>query len=296
MIVDNQLTAVITSYNQGEMISEALQSVLNQTILPEKIIIVDDGSTDEKSVAILNKIEQTNYEVKVVIIRQENCGVSAARNCGISKATTPYVLVLDGDDKLDETYVEKTTEVIRSDRSLVAISSWMRCFGFIDSEVHPEGGRIQAFLSHNCCPATHILKKTAWEICGGYDENMKEGFEDWDFFISMLETETDACIEVIKEPLILYRTAAASSNVRSMDKRIELMRYLIQKHKSSYEKNVEEVVLGVEQISINRLFGWESEMVYHENLSEESKAFLKNPTYGDGGMAAAVRVNSYKKN
>lgn len=121
-------------------------------------------------------------------------------------------------------------------------------------------------------------------------------FEDCDFLISMLETETDACIEVIKEPLILYRTAAASSNVRSMDKRIELMRYLIQKHKSSYEKNVEEAVLGVEQISINRLFGWESEMVYHENLSEESKAFLKNPTYGDGGMAAAVRVNSYKKN
>lgn len=52
------IEAVITSYNQGSMILEAVQSLCNQTLIPEKIIIVDDGSTDEYSLNILNEIEK----------------------------------------------------------------------------------------------------------------------------------------------------------------------------------------------------------------------------------------------
>ena len=76
---------------------------------------------------------------------------------------------------------------------------------------------------------------------------------------------------------------------------IQTSKSIVDTFKSSYERFVEDAVLGVEQISISRLFGWESEMANQETLSETSKAFLNNPTYGDGGMAAAVRVNSSKK-
>ena len=158
---------------------------------------------------------------------------------------------------------------------------------------------MKEFLSRNCCPATHILRREIWEQCGGYDESMRSGFEDWDFFLSMLETGKDTRIRIVEEPLISYRTAPASSNVRSMEKRLELMRYLIGKHNESYRKYLADALLGIEKISMGRLFGWETEIMSAMNngreISEASRQFLEHPTYGDGGMATAVRIRSKEK-
>lgn len=90
------------------------------------------------------------------------------------------------------------------------------------------------------------------------------------------------------------RLFSIAQRVRSMKKRLDLMRYLIQKHRKSYEKHLEDALLGIEAISNSRIYGWENEIVYsmeiNQELSETSREFLKNPTYGDGGMAAAVRM------
>ena len=67
---------------------------------------------------------------------------------------------------------------------------------------------------------------------------MRFGFEDWDFFLSMLETAPDAHIGIVPEPLIAYRTAPASSNVRSMEKRLELMRHIISRHPGAYREHL----------------------------------------------------------
>lgn len=289
--------AVVTSFNQGSMILEAVQSLCAQTTPPAGIILVDDGSTDEASLRILAQIESDpSFCVPITVLRQPNGGVSAARNAGIRSAQAPLVLVLDGDDRLEPAYIEQVSGLLRERSGLVAASSWMRTFGVLDATVCPAGGGITAFLSRNCCPATHILRRGAWEQCGGYDETMRSGFEDWDFFLSLLETAPEACIGIVPEPLIDYRTAPASSNVRSMEKRLELMRFLIEKHIGSYREHIADAVLGVESISIARLFGWEGEMLQGlaagQELCGASTEFLQQPSYGDGGMAAAVRIAS----
>ena len=289
--------AVVTSFNQGSMILEAVQSLCAQTTPPAGIILVDDGSTDEASLRILAQIESDpSFCVPITVLRQPNGGVSAARNAGIGSAQAPLVLVLDGDDRLEPAYIEQVSGLLRERSGLVAASSWMRTFGVLDATVCPAGGGITAFLSRNCCPATHILRRGAWEQCGGYDETMRSGFEDWDFFLSLLETAPEACIGIVPEPLIDYRTAPASSNVRSMEKRLELMRFLIEKHIGSYREHIADAVLGVESISIARLFGWEGEMLQGLSAGQElcgtSAEFLQQPSYGDGGMAAAVRIAS----
>ena len=100
--------AVVTSFNQGDMILEAVRSLCEQTVLPSKIIIVDDGSTDKTSLDILNAIKaDTTIPIPVVVIQQPNSGVSTARNTGIRKTETPLVLVLDGDDKVKPSYIEQ---------------------------------------------------------------------------------------------------------------------------------------------------------------------------------------------
>lgn len=289
--------AVVTSFNQGSMILEAVQSLCTQTTPPAGIILVDDGSTDEASLRILAQIESDpSFRVPITVLRQPNSGVSAARNAGIRSAQAPLVLVLDGDDRLEPAYIEQVSGLLRERSGLVAASSWMRTFGVLDATVCPAGGEITAFLSRNCCPATHILRRGAWEQCGGYDETMRSGFEDWDFFLSLLETVPEAWIGIVPEPLIDYRTAPASSNVRSMEKRLELMRFLIEKHIGSYREHITDAVLGVEAVSMARLFGWEGEMLQGLSAGQElcgaSTEFLQQPSYGDGGMAAAVRIAS----
>ena len=294
------IEAVITSYNQGPMILEAVQSLCNQTLIPEKIIIVDDGSTDEYSLNILNEIEKnTDLLIPVVIHYQENGGVSSARNAGIKKSQASMLLILDGDAKLEPTYIEYVSNLLCDNPSMVAASSWMHTFGVLDAVVRPTGGNIVPFLSHNCCPATHILRREVYEQCGGYDESMRSGFEDWDFFLSMLETAPEANIGMVEKPLINYRTAPASANVKSMNKRLELMRYITKKHINSYYSHISDVLLDIEAISNSRLYGWENEIIHsitrYQDLSESSKDFIKNPSYGDGGMASTVRIMSINK-
>lgn len=294
------IEAVITSFNQGTMILEAVESLCTQTVLPQKIIIVDDGSTDECSICVLKHIEEkSDLPIPVMIHYQENGGVSAARNAGIKKTETPLVLVLDGDDRLKPEYTEYVSRLLADNPSMVAASSWMHTFGVLDAIVCPAGGNINSFLSRNCCPATHILRRDIYERCGGYDESMRSGFEDWDFFLSMLETSPKSVIGIVDKPLIQYRTAPASSNIKSMDKRLELMRFMIEKHVSSYHDHIVDALLGVEAISNFRLYNWENEVIHaitnHQEFSRASKDFLKSPTYGDGGMALAVRIVSTRE-
>ena len=291
------IEAVITSYNQGDMILEAVYSLCEQTVLPSRIIIVDDGSTDKYSLDILNTIKADHaIPIPVVVIQQANSGVSTARNTGIRKSETPLVLVLDGDDKVKPSYIEQVCKLLHENPSMVAASSWMNTFGVLDSVICPGGGNVSKFLARNCCPATHILRREVWEKSGGYDESMRSGFEDWDFFLSMLETVPNAHIGIVPEPLIDYRTAPASSNVKSMSKRLELMRFIIRKHNQSYQAHIEDAILEIETISMSRLDGWENEICNtlkeKQILSQASVDFIKSPSYGDGGMAAAVRIAS----
>lgn len=291
------IEAVITSFNQGAMVLEAVESLCTQTVLPRKIIIVDDGSTDECSIRVLKEIEKkSDLPIPVMMHYQENGGVSAARNAGIKNAQSPMVLVLDGDDKLKPEYTEYVSQLLRDNPSMVAASSWMHTFGALESMVCPAGGDVSSFLSRNCCPATHILRRDVFEQCGGYDESMRSGFEDWDFFLSMLETSPESWIGIVSQPLIQYRTAPASSNIKSMNKRLELMRFMIEKHAGSYHGHIVDALLGIEAISNERLYHWENEVIHaklnQRELSQSSEAFLKSPTYGDGGMASAVRIAS----
>ena len=96
-------------------------------------------------------------------------------------------------------------------------------------------------------------------------------------------------VGIVPEPLIEYRTAPASSNVTSMTKRLDLMRFLIAKHRDLYAAHIADAILGVEAISMSRLAMWESLM---RGDTTASQAFMTHPTYGDGGMAAAVRLQS----
>jgi glycosyltransferase involved in cell wall biosynthesis len=88
------VSAVITAYNSGEFVAEAIESVYAQTRLPEEVIVVDDGSTDETP-QILSRFEgRPGFRS----IRKQNGGEASARNAGVDAAASDYVAFLDHDD------------------------------------------------------------------------------------------------------------------------------------------------------------------------------------------------------
>ena len=292
--VAQDVTAVVTGCNQGEMLADAVDSVLRQTVRPASIIVVDDGSEDVASTAALEALARRGND-GIRVIRQANAGVSAARNAGIAGANTPYICVLDGDDLLLPRFLERTLAVLREDGTVAAASGWLKCFGVLDCVVRPGGGTLADFLPRNCCPSACLFRRELWQRCGGYDESMREGFEDWEFCLVLLEAGgPNARIAVIEEPLVNYRTAAVSSNVKSMERRTRLLRHIIGRHREAYAAHVEQVTLALDALASSRLRMWEDAVQVHPELMQHSmvtRAFLDHPTYGDGGMAAAVRIN-----
>ena len=236
-------------------------------------------STDVGSVEV---IERLQGDTRVRVLRQSNRGVSAARNAGIAAAGTDLVAVLDGDDRLAPTFLERTVAVLEGDPGARAASSWLRAHGVIDAVVRPGGGSAVDFLHRNACPATAVVRRDAWRACGGYDEDLRSGFEDWDFFLSLVGD--GGHVAVVPEPLIEYRTAPASANVRSMDSRLELYGRLVDKHRAVFERHLREVLLALEARAMDAAARWEDLVAADRSLP------VGEVTYGDGGMAAAVRI------
>lgn len=175
---------------------------------------------------------------------EPNAGVSSARNRGLASLRSELAVVLDGDDELEPDFVARTAAVLEENPEVTAASSWLRMHGAADALVRPSGGGVEDFLHRNACPAIVLLRRERWRRCGGYDESMRDGFEDWDFFLSFL---TDGGrIEIVPEPLIRYRTAPASANIRSMEHRLALYGGLIDRHRGLFEDNLRAVLLAHE--------------------------------------------------
>jgi glycosyltransferase involved in cell wall biosynthesis len=104
--VDMDLSVIIPLYNKKDTVQRAIDSILNQTVLPNEIIVVNDGSTDGSE-----KIVEAIHHPLIKLIHQENAGVSAARNKGIEFAKSEWVAFLDADDYWDERYLETIREL-----------------------------------------------------------------------------------------------------------------------------------------------------------------------------------------
>ena len=92
---NDDVTIVITCFNYGRFLPEAVQSALDQEGGEPHVAVVDDGSTDEPTLLELERLPE-----RVELIRQANAGVAAARNTGLRRVQTEYALALDADDRL----------------------------------------------------------------------------------------------------------------------------------------------------------------------------------------------------
>jgi glycosyltransferase involved in cell wall biosynthesis/SAM-dependent methyltransferase len=199
------VTIVTPFFNMAEFIGETADSVSRQTFRDFEWLIIDDGSTDPLAVESLDKLSRRDNRVR--ILRQANAGPGAARNHGFREARSDYVAQLDADDLLAPTFLEKciwfletyphyawahTASIGFGDQSYL----WLREF------------KRDELLKENFLVPTSVVRRSAHLTVGGYDESIRYGHEDWDYWLRMVEHGFTS--KVIPEYLCWYRRRANS--------------------------------------------------------------------------------------
>lgn len=231
------LSAIIPCYNASDTIKAAVDSLLNQTVRPDEIIIIDDGS-DQKTKKVIAALDHASLK----IITQENKGVCEARNIGIKNANHEFVLTLDADDTMMDKFVEKTLPVLIGNTEIGAVSSWylMKSRGKMLMHGEPKGGKLEDFLFENAAMGMALFRKGALLEVGGYDLNMRLGFEDWELWIALLKKGWQ--IKIVEEYLYTYNYLPKSRNKTALKREVELKRYLFKKYREDYLKNYDKTI------------------------------------------------------
>jgi hypothetical protein len=229
-----KVSIIIPCYNDWKYVEEAVNSALAQSYQPIEIIIVDDGSS-EKTKAVLKRIEPKITK----LITQENQGQSVARNVGIKAATGKFILTLDSDDFFEPSFCEKAIQVILGKHNVKIVSCHTQLLfeNGTASVFETVGGELASFLCKNNALGSALFKKEDWLNCGGYDEKMKQGFEDWEFYIRLLKSGGSA--EIIPELLYTYRKRINTTTDKAERLKYELLNYIYLKHQDLYKENFE---------------------------------------------------------
>ena len=179
-----KVSIIIPCYNQAEFLPETLDSVLAQTYQDWECIIINDGSLDNTEEIARNYCSR---DKRFVYIFQENQGVIAARNNAISHSLGEFILPLDGDDIIAPEYVKEAVRIIDRDSNVKIVYSKVEFFGDKIGPLNLPEYSPSMLLRKNCFTNSSMYRREDFDRIGGYNPNMKDGLEDWDFWISILE-------------------------------------------------------------------------------------------------------------
>jgi glycosyltransferase involved in cell wall biosynthesis len=175
------ISVVITCYNYARYLSEAVESVIHQTITNWEIIIVNDGSTDE-SKSVAERLIVENPGRFIHLINQDNSGHPAhSRNTGIFESRGYYVLPLDADDVICPTMLEECLAAFNNNHDVSIVYTDRLDFDGVDQIVNALDYNFFKLKYGNHLSYCALFKRKVWEDVGGYQA---VGYEDWDFWVS----------------------------------------------------------------------------------------------------------------
>ncbi len=229
------ISVVVALYNGRDYIHDALRTVVDQTVLPGEVIIVDDGSTDGSD-EVVQGIE-TPFPVKIV--RQANTGQSAARNVGVGLANGEYIAFIDQDDQWRKDHLDALLRAISKNPDI----AWAYTdFDEMDTQGRTvtHGFILESGLSHPkrslaAClagdlmviPSASLLRKAALDQVGGFDERLS-GYEDDDLFIRIFRAGWKHAF--VPKALTRFRVhgSSSSSGWKFLDSRMIYLEKLIE--------------------------------------------------------------------
>jgi glycosyltransferase involved in cell wall biosynthesis len=197
------VSVIVPTHNRARFLPEALGGALQQTYPHVEILVVDDGSTDETPMVM------SRFDAKVQYVRQENSGVSAARNRGIRLAKGEYIAFLDDDDVWLPQKLERQLSRFAEDARVGVVGC---AFYLTDEQL-----QVQATIRPQTCTfsdllllrgngglfgSTIIASKAVLSEIGGFDERLSTS-ADWDL-VTRIARRYDVAV-LSSEPLLYCR-------------------------------------------------------------------------------------------
>lgn len=209
-----RISVVMPLYNKVAEVERALRSVVEQSLSPCEIIVVDDGSTDGSG-AIVERLIKECPDAGIRLITQKNSGVSAARNRGVEEAKGDYVALLDADDWWLSGYI---AEVCRLMEYYPDADAYATAFDIVNGSerVAAPVPAVEGYINpaeealrgrYPIIPSTATLRKEAVTAVGGFPEGMRIGEDQW-LWVSMLKRGAKFCFSTMS--LVRYSREASN--------------------------------------------------------------------------------------
>ena len=245
------VSVVIPTLNRSDLLKRAISSVLMQTLVPDEIIVVDNGSSDETDIMVSSLFPTIKYLV------ERKKGVSAARNRGIRFAQSNWIALLDSDDTWKPNKIEKQLQFANQNKGLRLIHTneiWYRNGKLLNQmkKHQKSGGNIFEKSLELCCvsPSSSIIKKDVFNDYGFFDEKL-EVCEDYDMWIRITAKEE---IGYLSEPMVFKYGGHEDQlskkfwgmdrfRIKSLEKNIENNWFSKEQSKTVYKKLIEKLII-----------------------------------------------------
>jgi glycosyltransferase involved in cell wall biosynthesis len=232
--VSYRITVIVPCFNQANYLPETIHSVIQQTYSNWECIIVNDGSLDNTEDVALGLCKADH---RIHYLRKENGGVASARNAGIAAAKTEFILPLDADDKIHREYISNALSIFIDYPTTSLVYAGAEYFDSVNRIWELPAYDYKTLLLRNLIYCSAIFRKEDWQRIGFYDEALKEGWEDWEFWIRLLKGGK----EVYKIPQVRFyyrqRTRSMLKQLLEDDAKSRLNEnYIFSKNQAIYEE------------------------------------------------------------
>ena len=223
------ISVIVPCFNSGKTLDRALNSIIVQTWDQKEIILVNDGSTDKYT---LERIDKFKKNKNIIVINQPNLGLSAARNKGCKYAHGDYLYFIDSDDWIEPETLELMYTKIKNNKKIAFVFSDLIIEGNFRKVIEKEYNFFEQ-LFINQLPYSIFISKKTWSKYGGYDENMKLGYEDWELNIR-LGSHSQFGVRLAM-PLFHYNVSYSGMLISKSSKyHAQIYNYIINKNKKLY--------------------------------------------------------------
>jgi MoaA/NifB/PqqE/SkfB family radical SAM enzyme/peptidoglycan/xylan/chitin deacetylase (PgdA/CDA1 family)/GT2 family glycosyltransferase len=192
------IAVVVPCYELGRWLEEAVDSVLLQTRPADEIVVVDDGSRDHVTCAVLDRLRRPRTRV----IRAPHRGVALARNLGAAETHAPYLLFLDADDVLGPRWLERAAGKLDASPQLDFVSCAVEAFGGASYRWKPPAVDAIGTLTSGSAHISSLMRREVWSRLHGFDPELAV-YEDLDFWLRAIESGSMS--EVLDEVHLHYR-------------------------------------------------------------------------------------------
>lgn len=233
------LSIVIPYYNMGRYVKETVESVFRSLYPQKEVIIVNDGSDDAYSIAILHQIER---DYPVYVVHKNNEGLALARNTGAIEARGEFIAFLDADDLVDPEYYSWAIQLLNHYKNVSFVGCWTQYFGANEGIWPTWNPEPPYLLVHNTINSSGLVFRRADFLRYGLnDPDMEYGMEDYECIIRLVKYGCRGI--VIPKPFFKYRVRPDSmSRQFNRSNVLYLLRLISEKHRDWYREYVVDVV------------------------------------------------------